>query len=73
MQTDMISTQEQSEVKRQSARQMHKYVLIFVGIWILFVATFPIAYLRVSRSAKYEGGPFKSLDWDNPQRPADSY
>ena len=71
--TDAASAQKPIEAKKPPVKHMHHYVLIFFGLWVLFIATFPIAYLRVSRNDKYNGGPFKSLDWKTPQRPADTY
>ncbi|MGK7872331.1 MAG: hypothetical protein AB4426_03130 [Xenococcaceae cyanobacterium] len=59
--------------KKMQARQMHKYILVCVGAWLLFIATFPIAYLRVSQSGKYTGTPFKSLTWDDSQKASASY
>ncbi len=53
--------------KNVSSQELHKYVLGLVGIWILFVVSFPVAYLRVSRSEKYSGSPFKSLTWEQAQ------
>ena len=44
-------------------RKMHKYVVICLGVFFIFVATFPLAYLRVSRSEKYHGGPFKTQSY----------
>lgn len=51
-----------------STPNLNNYVLAVFGVWILFVASFPIAYMRVSRSEKYEGQPFKSLSWEEGQR-----
>lgn len=53
--------------KNISSRELHKYVLGLVSVWILFVMSFPVAYLRVSRSEKYHGIPFKSLTWEQTQ------
>ncbi|HBL59832.1 MAG TPA: hypothetical protein DDZ80_15555 [Cyanobacteria bacterium UBA8803] len=52
----------EAQIKPNSTRQIHKYVLILVGIWTLFAATLPIAYLRVSQSDKFSGTPFKSMN-----------
>ena len=60
MQTQTISAQPISK-KTIQKRQMHLYVFICVGVFLTFVVTFPLAYLRVSNSEKYEGIPFKSL------------
>ena len=55
--------------KTMSTRPMHKYVVGLVAIWLLFIASFPLAYLRVSKSGKYGGNAFKSLTWAESQRP----
>ena len=47
---------------------LHKYVLICVGSLFLFIASFPIAYWRVSQSDKYDGLPFKSLELEDHQK-----
>lgn len=54
--------------KNQAIRHMHKYVLAMVSIFVLFIATFPLAYIRVSSSNKYGGDAFKSLKWEESQR-----
>jgi hypothetical protein len=43
------------------------------SVWFLFIISFPSAYLRVSRSEKYHGSPFKSFSWEQTQfqNPAD--
>lgn len=69
MQTQTVPT----KIKQtKETRQLHKYVLICVGVWLLFVATFPLAYLRVSRNEKYAGTPFKSLTWEESQKTSPS-
>lgn len=64
--TAMVSEGDRHTFQKQA---MHKYVWICVSVWLLCVATFPLAYLRVSESEKYNGGPFKSLRWDESQKP----
>ena len=64
--TAMVSESDRHILHKQT---MHKYVWICVSVWLLCVATFPLAYLRVSESEKYNGGPFKSLRWDESQKP----
>ncbi|MDJ0796752.1 MAG: hypothetical protein QNJ51_07920 [Calothrix sp. MO_167.B12] len=54
--------------KNQTIRHMHKYVLVMVGVFVLFIMTFPMAYVRVSQSNKYGGDAFKSLKWEEAQR-----
>ena len=60
-------------VPRRSARYLYKYVWIGVGIWSLFLATFAVAYARVSQHEKFPNTPFKSLSAQDTQKPADSY
>ncbi|NEQ76155.1 MAG: hypothetical protein F6K23_25830 [Okeania sp. SIO2C9] len=50
-------------------QKLHKYVSICVGLLLLMLATFPIAYLRVSGSGKYNGGAFNSLTLEENERP----
>jgi len=40
---------------------MHRYVLVWLGVFIAFAATFPTAMLRVSQDKKFAGQPVKSL------------
>jgi len=44
----------------QQRRELHKYVLICVGLLFSTITTFPIAYFRVSNSGRYNAGPFNS-------------
>jgi hypothetical protein len=44
------------------AQKMHQYVLGWVGLFIAFAATFPIAMARVSQTEKFTGQAVKSLD-----------
>jgi hypothetical protein len=43
---------------RISAQELHKYVIGLVGIFILIVATYPIAMNRVAQKEKF--APYKS-------------
>jgi len=47
---------------------LSKYVWICLGCLFLAVASFPIAYWRVSQNENYEKNPFHSLDWDDVQK-----
>jgi hypothetical protein len=48
---------------RISARELHKYPLMLVGIFSMFLITYPIAMSRVSQMAKFAsyGAHIKSL------------
>ncbi|MEM9245174.1 MAG: hypothetical protein AAGA67_05480 [Cyanobacteria bacterium P01_F01_bin.153] len=48
--------------------QMQKYVLISVGCCLLFFASFPLAYWRVSQSDRYGVGPLNSASPDQSSR-----
>ncbi len=43
----------QEQIKPLPARDMHKYVLGLVGVWVLFGITFAIACARVSQDKKF--------------------
>lgn len=60
--------QRNTDTKNKTILHMHKYVLAMVGVLVLFIVTFPVAYMRVSLSNKYGGDAFKSLTWEEPQR-----
>lgn len=49
-------------------QELHKYVSICVGCLLLALATFPLAYWRVSRSGKYNSGAFNSLSSEQSQK-----
>lgn len=49
-------------------RGLHRYVVIVVGLLGVMLATFPLAYMRVSNSSKYTDGPFNSLELDQSQK-----
>src|SRR5919199_1379927 len=53
----------QVQTKPISAREMHKYVWILVGVFTLIAATFPTALIRVSKDKKFAAYNFhvKSL------------
>jgi hypothetical protein len=48
---------------RISARELHKYPIYLVGIFLVFLVTYPIAMSRVSQAAKFApyGAHLKSL------------
>ena len=54
--------------QKVEAKALHKYVLICVGCLFLFLSSFPVAYWRVSNHKKFQGFPFKSLEWNAPQK-----
>jgi hypothetical protein len=43
----------QEQIKRVSSKEMHKYVLALLGVWVLFLITLPSAYMRVSQDKKF--------------------
>ena len=49
-------------------RKLHKYVAICIGCFLLALATFPLAYWRVSRSGKYNAGALNSLSPEQSQK-----
>ncbi|NEQ36863.1 MAG: hypothetical protein F6K40_11465 [Okeania sp. SIO3I5] len=63
------SEYKQKVVTARGKQKLHKYVSICVGLLLLMLATFPIAYLRVSSSGKYNGGAFNSLTLEENERP----
>ena len=67
----------QTQIKTPSTsltkRSMHKYVMCGVGIWITFMVTFAIAYVRVSHSQRFAGEPFQALSPHETQKPESSY
>ena len=67
MQTQVRSSQAVNS-KTQQKRQMHRYIWVCVGVFISFLATFPLAYWRVSNSDKYDGLPFNSFNWEDSQK-----
>lgn len=40
---------------------LHKYIWAWVAVFAAFVVSFPIAMMRVSKTDKFAGQPFKSL------------
>lgn len=60
-------------MKRRPAHYLYKYVWFAVGIWLLFLATFAVAYSRVSQHESFLNTPFKSLSAQDTQKPAESY
>jgi hypothetical protein len=53
----------QTKNKLISSRELHKYVWMMVGVFVLIAATFPIALMRVSKDKKFAAYNFhlKSL------------
>jgi hypothetical protein len=49
---------------------MQKYVLGWIAIFVAFVASFPVAIIRVSQSEKFWGQPLNSLTCEG-QMPAE--
>lgn len=68
-----MQTQIKPTTTRLTTRAMHKYVMLGVGIWIAFMGTFAIAYVRVSQSQRYSGEPFQALSPHETQKPKSSY
>ena len=54
-------------------KSLYKYVSVGVWIWVVFVASFILAYERVGNSEAFEGVPFKSLGLEETQKPSLSY
>ncbi|MBE9045867.1 hypothetical protein IQ255_15885 [Pleurocapsales cyanobacterium LEGE 10410] len=48
--------------------QLHKYVWLLLGVFGLFVASFPVAYFRVAQSQEFQDLPLKSIDWAENQK-----
>ena len=51
----------QEPLKPMPAREMHKYVWGFVGVFFLIVGSFPISFWRVSQEQKFAGFHVKSF------------
>lgn len=63
----------QESVKPMPPREMHKYVLGFVGVFLLIGASYPIALWRVSQHEKFAGLHVKSFtDAGKPKLPSDT-
>ncbi|MER3436079.1 MAG: hypothetical protein C4288_22610 [Leptolyngbya sp. ERB_1_1] len=43
-----------------STQKMQRYVLAWVGLFVAFAATYPIAMMRVSQTQKFTGQAFNS-------------
>lgn len=67
MQIQSRSIESQTNYSLRSLN-LHKYVLICVGCFLMIIATFPLAYYRVSMSEKYGGEPFKSFSEEDAQK-----
>lgn len=66
--TNNLEANLKAEARIYAKEQMHKYVGICLGALLVFIATFPIAYYRVSQSGKYNGGAFNTQKWEDSQR-----
>ncbi|MFB2982095.1 hypothetical protein [Microseira sp. BLCC-F43] len=51
----------QEQIKPMPAREMHKYVWGFVGVFFLIAGSYPISFWRVSQHEKFAGFHVKSL------------
>ncbi|HAC64620.1 MAG TPA: hypothetical protein DCF68_14070 [Cyanothece sp. UBA12306] len=51
-----------------SRGKLDKYVGICLWLFFLIVGTFPLAYLRVSQSGKYNAGAFNSFGFEESQK-----
>jgi len=51
----------QEPIKPMPAREMHKYVWGFVGVFFLIAGSYPISFWRVSQHEKFAGFHVKSL------------
>ncbi|WP_019505098.1 hypothetical protein [Pleurocapsa sp. PCC 7319] len=65
---DELNNSQQIMVETSQKRGLYKYVWGLVGIWLLFLATFPVACFRVAQSEKFEGQPLKSMTWEENQK-----
>ena len=63
-----LNNSQQIMIKTSQKRGLYKYVWGLVGIWLLFLATFPVACFRVAQSEKFEGKALKSMDWEENQK-----
>ncbi|MBW4510513.1 MAG: hypothetical protein KME64_28955 [Scytonematopsis contorta HA4267-MV1] len=43
----------QSKSKPMPSKEMHRYVLLMLGVFVLFTISFPIAFFRVSKEKKF--------------------
>ena len=51
----------QEPLKPMPAKEMHKYVWVFAGVFFLIVGSFPISFWRVSQEQKFAGFHVKSF------------
>ena len=49
-------------------KHLYKYVWGLMGIFVLFVVSFFLAYSKVGNSERYSGEAFNSLDWEDNQK-----
>ncbi|GET40108.1 hypothetical protein [Microseira wollei] len=63
----------QEPIKPMPAREMHKYVWGFVGVFFLIAGSYPISFWRVSQDQKFAGFHVKSFtDAGKPKLPSDA-
>ncbi len=53
---------------KNTPRSLHRYILILVGLWGMFLVSFPLACARVARSEKFDDQPLKSISWSENQK-----
>ncbi len=51
----------EAQRKYSSSKQMHKYILMLVGVFSLMIGSYPIAMMRISQKEKFHGFHVKSL------------
>ena len=49
-------------------QQLHKYIWGVTAIFSLFVASFPVAYIRVAQNQKFDRQPLNSISWSENQK-----
>jgi hypothetical protein len=63
-----------AEVQFQKSRNLHIYVWGLVGIWLLFVSSFALAFWRVAQNEKFTQQPssmhqpLNSISWSENQK-----
>lgn len=52
--------------RRQQIRQLQKPIALMLGIWVLFLVSFAIAWFRVSNREAFPGTPFHRFELKEP-------
>jgi hypothetical protein len=52
--------------KQHGMREMHKPIIVILGVWVLFLLSFWVAWYRVAKSEKFSGEPFHSFELEEP-------